>query len=614
MAKLSIVTICYNIKNVIEMTCESIVNQTWQDFEWIVVDGGSTDGTLDILNKYKDRIDILVSEPDNGVYNALNKGIKLANSEWINFMNGGDRFYDNEVLEKVFKDKTYDADILYGWQYFARSKVFRKFKDNIDRYYLCSNALGHQAIFYKKECFEKYGFYDETFKIYGDFERNVCFKVNKKNFKYLDYPVSYFGEDGISSNCPIEMAKNEITKIYLKYYSDEEVLEYGRQYCKPYFEKRISNKKKFKKFIKNIFSVQNERIRKVITILGIKIKIKSRKLIEKRNKKTFGNSNEISGEKVQKYEKSGAKIYRFLFGFINLTISKKRYKITIFGCIKISHNKQNKIIPIENVCLCSFADDKFMFAQRILNHTANLFGIKRIYSYSPESYKNSDFYKNNSYILNQKRGHGYWLWKPWIILETLNKMKDGEFLIYADSGSFIISDVMPLIKHCKKNKGILVFENEHQYINLHWTKKIVFQIMGADSDEYWYHTQADAAFLVLQKSKYTVKFIKKWLESCTNPMLLTDEQSQIENPACFVDHRHDQSILSILAQKHNLSFFRSPSQYGNYRKSFWLRRFREPKNNRPYSNTLKNSPYGQIFHHHRLKPYGIKYNSNYQTK
>ena len=97
--KLSIITICYNEPN-IEKTCESIINQTWQDFEWIVIDGGSTDGTLEILNKYKTRINKLISEPDKGIYNALNKGIKFAKGEWLNFMNGGDRFCDNLVLEK----------------------------------------------------------------------------------------------------------------------------------------------------------------------------------------------------------------------------------------------------------------------------------------------------------------------------------------------------------------------------------------------------------------------------------------------------------------------------------------------------------------------------------
>lgn len=95
--QLSIVTVCYNEKD-IGRTCESIVSQSCQDFEWIVVDGGSTDGSLEIIKHYKERIDILISEPDNGIYDAMNKGIRLAKGKWINFMNGGDTFADNCIV------------------------------------------------------------------------------------------------------------------------------------------------------------------------------------------------------------------------------------------------------------------------------------------------------------------------------------------------------------------------------------------------------------------------------------------------------------------------------------------------------------------------------------
>ena len=109
---LSIITICYNIKDEIERTCKSIVNQTWQDFEWIVVDGGSIDGTVEVLKKYQDRMSVLISEPDNGLYNAMNKGIVHAKGEWLNFMNGGDEYAVTDALERVFKDKQYERNIL----------------------------------------------------------------------------------------------------------------------------------------------------------------------------------------------------------------------------------------------------------------------------------------------------------------------------------------------------------------------------------------------------------------------------------------------------------------------------------------------------------------------
>ena len=112
--QLSIVTVCYNEKD-IGRTCESIVSQSCQDFEWIVVDGGSTDGSLEVIKHYKERIDILISEPDNGIYDAMNKGIRLAKGKWINFMNGGDTFADIFcVLPEITRQQTSSMAISTG--------------------------------------------------------------------------------------------------------------------------------------------------------------------------------------------------------------------------------------------------------------------------------------------------------------------------------------------------------------------------------------------------------------------------------------------------------------------------------------------------------------------
>ncbi len=109
--KLSIITICYNDPN-LERTCESIINQTWQDFEWIVIDGGSNEETQKIWDKYKYRIDKFVSEPDTGVYNAMNKGIRLSEGRYLNFMNSGDAYCNNEILEGIFINKNWNTDII----------------------------------------------------------------------------------------------------------------------------------------------------------------------------------------------------------------------------------------------------------------------------------------------------------------------------------------------------------------------------------------------------------------------------------------------------------------------------------------------------------------------
>ena len=215
---LTIITICYNIKDEIERTCESIVNQTWQDFEWIVVDGGSTDGTVAVLKKYADRIDVLISEKDSGIYNAMNKGIKLAHSEWLNFMNGGDCFAANDVLEKVFKNKEYDADILYGDVKVYRTdgtSFIKTHPSEISKNFLRINTICHQSSFIKYSIFKKFGLYNEKLKIVSDWEIFVRAFTQHKKFKYIDLLISNFYLGGISGR--IESCQTERKMVIYKF-------------------------------------------------------------------------------------------------------------------------------------------------------------------------------------------------------------------------------------------------------------------------------------------------------------------------------------------------------------------------------------------------------------
>ena len=217
---LSIITICYNIKDEIARTCESIVNQTWQDFEWIVVDGGSTDGTVEVLKKYQNRMSVFISEPDKGVYNAMNKGIKLAQGKWLNFMNGGDCFAANDVLEKVFKDKKYDADILYGYANVIGvndSTCLKEHPDNISKIFLKKNTICHQASFIRKTIFKDFGLYDETLKISSDWEKFVRAFVAKRKFQKVYTVVCDFYLGGLSMNQKkINEEKLPIIQTYLR--------------------------------------------------------------------------------------------------------------------------------------------------------------------------------------------------------------------------------------------------------------------------------------------------------------------------------------------------------------------------------------------------------------
>ena len=221
--KLSVITICYNIKDEIERTCESIVNQTNQNFEWVVIDGGSTDGTVDILNKYKKRIDVFVSEPDKGVYNAMNKGIKRASGEFLNFMNGGDCFADNTVVDEFLKHNTDGIDVLYGNMNYIKedgSIHLHTYPSTLDNLYFCFNCISHQSAFIRRSLFGKYGLYNEQQRVVSDWEKWIIFIRNRCVFSYWNRLVSQFYKGGISSGT--QLYKTELTALINKYYTKKE--------------------------------------------------------------------------------------------------------------------------------------------------------------------------------------------------------------------------------------------------------------------------------------------------------------------------------------------------------------------------------------------------------
>ena len=270
MKKLTIITICYNEPN-LEKTCESIINQTWQDFEWVVIDGGSNAETQAVWNKYKYRIDKFVSEKDNGLYNAMNKGILLATGEYLNFMNAGDSFYDKYVLENIFKDKSYTADVLYGnYVYFSKKKkknTIGKAPKKLSDIFWIITTLNHQSTFIKKNLFQKYGLYDEQYKIAADYDGFLRFYKKNAIFQYIDRIIAFFDTNGLSSSSS-KSRNHDFDTIKGKYFSKEEI----QQCIQEYDRKKHS-------FLERIFSLKKSHDRKfkILTILNFCIKIPCKK-------------------------------------------------------------------------------------------------------------------------------------------------------------------------------------------------------------------------------------------------------------------------------------------------------------------------------------------------
>lgn len=214
--KISIITVNYNNLEGLKKTFSSVLNQSWKNFEYIIIDGGSTDGSLEYIKSREKEIDFWVSEPDTGVYNAMNKGIQKASGDYLLFLNSGDHFFNNSVLEKnleFLKNK----DIVYSnLQVVENDKTFiKEYPEKLSFSYFVKDTLPHPATFIKKEAFEKTDFYNESFKIVADwkfFIDAIC-KYNL-SYKKVNTIFSTFYLGGMSSNPENRTIKyNEIQKV-----------------------------------------------------------------------------------------------------------------------------------------------------------------------------------------------------------------------------------------------------------------------------------------------------------------------------------------------------------------------------------------------------------------
>jgi len=193
---ITVITVVYNARELLEETILSVLNQTYSNIEYIIVDGGSTDGTLDVIKKYQDKITKYISEPDQGIYDAMNKGIALAKGQWLSFMNAGDRFCSNDVLHKVFENEfSQDISVVYG-----NTDIGHKILKYNPKLNLRDMALGmvlcHQSTFYRLNKVIKYNL---KYKICADQDFTMQYFKHGKKSKYLDITVSKYDLDGISS-------------------------------------------------------------------------------------------------------------------------------------------------------------------------------------------------------------------------------------------------------------------------------------------------------------------------------------------------------------------------------------------------------------------------------
>lgn len=219
--------------------------------------------------------------------------------------------------------------------------------------------------------------------------------------------------------------------------------------------------------------------------------------------------------------------------------------------------------------------------------------------YTRKDLEQDPFYEKNKAILDIPRGAGCWLWKIYYIHKTLIESKENDLIFYADAASELIANPQPLLDLLKQ-QDVFLISGLNRPPNKHWTKRDAFHYMNCDTPEYRDGENLLAAFVFLRNTEHARAFVAEWLQYGCDMRIMDHTKSYSGLPECegFREHRWDQSILSLLAIRHRIEIHRDPTQYGEkYADLPWRKGTLKVYDPKPF----KNSPYPQLFFHHRQK-------------
>lgn len=254
-----------------------------------------------------------------------------------------------------------------------------------------------------------------------------------------------------------------------------------------------------------------------------------------------------------------------------------------------------------NIVAITYGDNQYKRAKKLNLKMAKRHGANKVIGYGPNDIP-QDFKNKNSEIWNQKRGGGYWLWKSWIVLQTLELMKDGDYLFYSDAGSFLVQPIQYFIDNMIQNDcNIMTFCLTH--FEKKFTKRDAFIIMDCDSEKFTDSVQICATYFIVKKNNETIELFKKYLFYSQDERIITDKDNVMgfDNYDIFVEHRHDQSIFSLLCKKNSINPYRDPSQYGTNQTDF-------------SEDVLQRSKYPQMIVSHRNGKLGSLFQYHYENR
>lgn len=252
---LSIITINFNSSEGLGKTVESVLSQTYTDLEYIVIDGQSTDGSVDYLQTLDNTMVNWISESDSGVFNAMNKGIKRAKGDYLLFLNSGDILTSSSAIMDFVYHPDFKGDIIYGdYKFHNGNKIY---PDTLTPHYFMKTSLPHQSTFFKKMLFDEMGGYDESYRYGADRAFYIkCYLSKRYHFQHVPYFLTLFDLTGISNNPDEQKAKMEEDLKLLKETYGEDYLKY-----KEALEKELENNKVSKYSVKGILKRIKKRLK-----------------------------------------------------------------------------------------------------------------------------------------------------------------------------------------------------------------------------------------------------------------------------------------------------------------------------------------------------------------
>ena len=266
MKKISVITVSLNSIKTIEHTIRSVICQDYPMTEYIIVDGGSSDGTVDIIKKYDDSISYWISETDNGIYEAMNKGIRVATGDYVLFLNSDDYFIDSGVLSRISEYLLNEKEIVIG-RVFYKGKLSEPVDNNSDKSPFYEIFYPHQATFVPRIFYDMIGNFDESYKIAADFEWFCRAVYNGISIKWVDEAVSVFSLGGLSSTFQCVIDAYNISEKYMRLVGDTKIADMTQktvEKAKTYFFNVMCTDEiyyeKFEKILDHLGLKENDRV------------------------------------------------------------------------------------------------------------------------------------------------------------------------------------------------------------------------------------------------------------------------------------------------------------------------------------------------------------------